>query len=127
MNNVAQAFVGGYTVSGTAIAATSGASGKVTTTLSTFAVAQECSCHCSAEASPNWSSKIPPVVFCLGANDGNPFTLMIVNENGQWVGQQHSVNATGTPYHAVFTFGTTAGGAHSVVGENSVIYSSIAV
>jgi len=105
----ALAFVGGYTVTGHSIT-TKLQDAMVKTEVAAFSVEQECICSCSVTTGNG--------IFCLGANDGNAFNAVAYREHGQWVMQQHSINASvgGFNYHATFQFGELAGGAHSATG-----------
>uniref|UniRef100_A0A7S1AZW0 Uncharacterized protein n=1 Tax=Noctiluca scintillans TaxID=2966 RepID=A0A7S1AZW0_NOCSC len=102
----ALAFVGGYTVSGDAIIVDA----SLRTSIVNFAVDQECMCSCSTEAHG---------IFCLGASDSNMFTVIAFKEEGGWIMEQHSVNASigGFNYHATLRLGTSpAGSARSASG-----------
>merc|ERR1712107_795510 len=80
------------------------------TSIVNFAVDQECMCSCSTEAHG---------IFCLGASDSNMFTVIAFKEEGSWIMEQHSVNASvgGFNYHATLRLGTSpAGSARSASG-----------
>ncbi|CAK0820470.1 unnamed protein product, partial [Prorocentrum cordatum] len=107
----AEAFVGGYTVSGHSIAS-SAVGGAVVPRVEAFSVAQECMCSCQVTSH---------ALACLGANDGNAFSALGFKEDGQWVMEQYSINGSvnGFQYHATMRFdaGGPPGGARHVTGH----------
>ena len=128
----ASTFVGGYTVSGTSIATTIGADGRVSNQVAAFAVDQECICGCNATVLPGAAAGArgdaaaynATTFYCLGANDGNAFSAVAYEEEqqpGRWTVEQSSINGAvnGANYHAVFTFlgDDAAGGAHTAQGH----------
>ena len=75
--------------------------------MSSFTVAQECICSCTATSTG---------IFCDGANDDNAFSLVAAQESdGRWHAQQASVGVA-PGYQARMDFGTVPGGAHSAEG-----------
>ncbi len=97
-------FTGGYTVAGSSFTQGGAAGSSITE----FAVAQECLCEVVATAHG---------VFARGANADNAFSLIAALEaaDGRWHAQQVSVG-TKPAYQATMRFGSVPGGAHSAVG-----------
>ena len=109
-----QAFIGGYTVTGTKRSLTphnnNNKSPKPPTT-EAFTVAQECICSVTAT---------PHGIFGTGANLDNAFLFLATvthNHKGKqdWTAEQTSVGVT-PAYTATMRFGETAGGRHTAIG-----------
>ncbi|OEU07422.1 hypothetical protein FRACYDRAFT_251227 [Fragilariopsis cylindrus CCMP1102] len=112
------AFIGGYTVTGTKLSLSPSSPNNKHKTPSpptiteSFTVAQEC--ICSAKSTPHG-------IFATGANPENAFLFLATfNAKGnEWTAEQTSVGVN-PAYKATMRFGGTAGGVHTAIGSTMV-------